>query len=74
MWPVLTVLMDVLTDSHQVRRLDVLESGRRRRWTESEKQKIVHESLAGRRLTAATAWDIAPASAELAQGLARGAT
>ncbi len=52
---VLTVLMDILTDSHQVRRLEVVESGRRRRWTESEKLKIVHESLAGPRLTAATA-------------------
>src|SRR5262245_56805315 len=52
---VLTVLMDVLTDSHQVRRLEVVESGRRRRWTESEKLKIVHESLSGPRLTAATA-------------------
>ncbi len=47
--------MDVLTDSHQVRRLEVVESGRRRRWTESEKLKIVCESLAGPRLTAATA-------------------
>ena len=55
MRPVLTVVMDVLTDSHQVRRLEVVESGRRRRWTESEKLKIVQESLAGPRLTAATA-------------------
>jgi transposase len=52
---VLTVLMDVLTDSHQVQRLEVVESGRRRRWTESEKLKIVRESLSGPRLTAATA-------------------
>ena len=51
----LTVLMDILTDSHQVRRLEVVESGRRRRWTESAKLKIVRESLAGPRLTAATA-------------------
>ena len=35
----LTVLMDILTDSHQVRRLEVVDSGRRRRWTESEKLK-----------------------------------
>jgi transposase len=47
--------MEVLTDSHQVRRLEVVDSGRRRRWSESEKLKIVHESLAGPRLTAATA-------------------
>ena len=51
----LTVLMDILTDSHQVRRLEVVDSGRRRRWTESEKLKIVRESLAGPRLTSATA-------------------
>jgi transposase len=53
--PVLTGPMDILTDSHQVRRIDLVESGRRRRWTESAKLKIVQESLAGPRLTAATA-------------------
>jgi transposase len=53
--PVLTALMDVLTDSHQVRRLEVVDSGRRRRWTDSAKLKIVQESLAGPRLTASTA-------------------
>lgn len=47
--------MDILSDSHQVRRLEVVDSGRRRRWAESEKLKIVHESLSGPRLTAATA-------------------
>ena len=52
---VLTVLMDVLTDSHQVRRLEVVDSGRRRRWTEAEKLKIVQESLSGPRITSATA-------------------
>jgi transposase len=51
----LTVLMNILSDSHQVRRLEVADSGRRRRWTESEKLKILHESLSGPRLTAATA-------------------
>jgi transposase len=55
MLALLTVLMDVLTDSHQVRRLEVVESGRRRRWTEAEKLKIVQESLAGSRVTSATA-------------------
>jgi len=55
MLQVLTVLMDILTDSHQVRRLDVVDSGRRRRWTVTEKLKIVQESLSGPRLTAATA-------------------
>jgi transposase len=47
--------MDILTDSHQVRRLEVVDSGRRRRWTEAEKLKIVQESLSGPRRTAATA-------------------
>lgn len=51
----LTVLMDVDTDSHQVQRLEVVERGRRRRWSETEKLRIVHESLAGSRLTSATA-------------------
>ncbi len=55
MLSMLTVLMDILNDSHQVRRLEVVESGRRRRWTEAAKLKIVQESLAGPRLTAATA-------------------
>jgi len=43
----LTVLMDILTDSHQVHRLEVVDSGRRRRWTEAAKLKIVQESLSG---------------------------
>ena len=51
----LTVLMDVVTDSHQVRRLEVVETGRRRRWTASQKLLIVQESLSRPRLTAATA-------------------
>ena len=51
----LTVLMDVVTDSHQVRRLEVVETGRRRRWTDSEKLRIMQESLSRPRLTAATA-------------------
>jgi transposase len=48
--------MDILTDSHhRVRRLEVVDSGRRRRWTEAEKLKIVHESLSRPRLASATA-------------------
>jgi transposase len=46
--------MDILTDSHRVQRLEVVDSGRRRRWTEAAKLKIVQESLSGPRLTAAT--------------------
>jgi transposase len=48
--------MDILTDSHhRVHRLEVVDSGRRRRWTEAEKLKIVHESLSRPRLASATA-------------------
>jgi len=47
--------MDSHTQSAQVRRLEVVETGRRRRWTEDEKLRIITESLSGPRLTAATA-------------------
>jgi transposase len=47
--------MDDVTDSHQIQRLEVVETGRRRRWTEVEKLRIVHESLSGPRLGCATA-------------------
>jgi transposase len=47
--------MDSHTQSAQVRRLEVVETGRRRRWTEDEKLRIVAESLSGPRLTAVTA-------------------
>lgn len=36
-------------------RLDVVETGRRRRWSEGEKERIVLESMAGPRLISATA-------------------
>jgi transposase len=38
-----------------VSRMDVVDTGRRRRWTLAEKLRIVEESLAGPRLVAATA-------------------
>jgi len=47
--------MDIDSDSHQVRRLEVVDTGRRRRWTDSEKLRIVNESLCGPRLGSATA-------------------
>jgi len=47
--------MDDLTDSHHIHRLEVVDTGRRRRWTEAEKLRIVQESLSGPRLTSATA-------------------
>ena len=36
-------------------RLDVVNTGRRRRWSEAEKQRIIAESFSGPRLVAATA-------------------
>jgi transposase len=45
-------------DSHihsSVSRLDVVETGRRRRWSETEKERIALESMAGPRRISATA-------------------
>ena len=50
-----TVHMDRHTHSAQVERLDVVETGRRRRWSEDEKLKIVLESLQAPRQVSATA-------------------
>jgi transposase len=50
-----TVLMDSHKDSAQVGRLEVVETGRRRRWSEDEKLKIVLESLEAPRRISATA-------------------
>jgi transposase len=47
--------MDSHTDSAQVRRLEVVQTGRRRRWSEDEKLRIVLESLQGPRQASATA-------------------
>jgi transposase len=47
--------MDILTDSRRVHRLDVVDTGRRRRWSETEKLRIVEESFSGPRLVSATA-------------------
>jgi hypothetical protein len=46
--------MGAHTDS-LVSRLEVVEVGRRRRWSDAEKLRIVAESMAGRRLVSATA-------------------
>ncbi|EHL97007.1 hypothetical protein HMPREF9946_04446 [Acetobacteraceae bacterium AT-5844] len=45
-------------DSHNdsvLSRLDVVETGRRRRWSEGEKERIVLEGMAGPRLISVTA-------------------
>jgi transposase len=47
--------MDSDKGSGQVERLEVVETGRRRRWSEDEKLKIVLESLQAPRQVAATA-------------------
>jgi transposase len=47
--------MDGHKRSAQVERLDVVETGRRRRWSEDEKVRIVLESLEGPRQISATA-------------------
>jgi transposase len=47
--------MDSHTHSSQSGRLEVVETGRRRRWSEDEKLKIVLESLQGPRRVSATA-------------------
>jgi transposase len=47
--------MDGHTHSAQVGRLEVVETGRRRRWSEDEKLKIVLESLQAPRRVSATA-------------------
>jgi transposase len=46
--------MDSSKRSAQVERLEVVETGRRRRWSEDEKLKIVLESLQAPRQVAAT--------------------
>lgn len=47
--------MDSHKRSAHVERLEVVETGRRRRWSEDEKLKIVLESLRAPRLVSATA-------------------
>ena len=51
----MTVGMDIRTDSHHVTRLAVVDTGRRRRWPEHEKRRIVEESLSALRQASATA-------------------
>ncbi len=47
--------MDRHTDTGQVQRLEVIATGRRRRWTPEAKLRIVEESYAVPRLASATA-------------------
>ena len=47
--------MDIDRDSRLISRLEVVETGRRRRWTDAAKLRIVEESFAGPRRGSATA-------------------
>jgi transposase len=47
--------MDISTDSPSVSRLEVVNTGRRRRWTPSEKLRIVEESFSEPRHASETA-------------------
>ena len=49
------MLMPSHTDSPQVCRLEVVDTGRRRRWSFEEKLRIVEESHQGHRQVSATA-------------------
>jgi len=51
----LTVGMNILTDNHQITRLEIVDTGRCRRWSESEKVRIVEESLSAPRQASAAA-------------------
>jgi len=59
--------MDSHTPSAQVARLEVVDSGRRRRWSDDEKLKIVLESLAVPRQVSATARQYGIARSQLLQ-------
>jgi len=47
--------MDDLTDTRHISRLEIVDTGRRRRWSAAEKLRIVEESFSGPRLASATA-------------------
>jgi transposase len=51
----LTGGMDIHTESHQITRLEIVDAGRRRRWSESEKLRTVGGEPAAPRLASATA-------------------
>jgi transposase len=47
--------MDSLTDSRPISRLEIVDTGRRRRWSAEAKVRIVEESLSAPRRVSATA-------------------
>lgn len=58
--------MDSYRRSAQIERLEVVDTGRRRRWSEDEKLKIVLESLQTPRQVAAEVWRFALIAAAMA--------
>src|SRR5262245_9513543 len=55
--------MDDLTDTRQISRLEIVDTGRRRRWSAAEKLRIIEESFgsAAGIGDGASAWDFQPA-------------
>jgi transposase len=47
--------MDSHNDSRHISRLEIVDTGRRRRWSEAEKLRIVEESFSGPRQASTTA-------------------
>ena len=47
--------MDDLTDTRHISRLEIVDTGRRRRWPDAEKLRVVEESYSAPRLASATA-------------------
>jgi transposase len=47
--------MDDVTDPRHISRLEIVDTGRRRRWSTAEKLRIVEESFSAPRLASATA-------------------
>ena len=47
--------MDSHTDTRPISRLEIVDTGRRRRWSDEVKVRIVEESLSGPRLASVTA-------------------
>lgn len=47
--------MDDVTDTRHISRLEIVDTGRRRRWSAAEKLRIVEESFSAPRLASATA-------------------
>jgi transposase len=47
--------VDDLTDTRHISRLEIVDTGRRRRWSAAEKLRIVEESFSAPRLASATA-------------------